>query len=262
MCSIVRNSESKLSHGWDRSQFLFVFPCCMSTDSELWLPAGTDFWQTRQTYPHLNSVAFSNRSRIISLHGLVTSEGAKFLFSGRWWLSSPRTFVSDTMPATFLCHQLTIAADMQSAATEKSSPAVRRPASVQTGSIQTVPRSCSDWGIFTKASGRTTAGTHLGKLSRNRPEPMQKTTACISTHKETPAQLKQPSPSNTVLNVPGNGRKVTFCSKASRFTEYIRFSYKIPSLQQIPFLTNSNYPPRVGETSRKQIPSNLTHSAC
>lgn len=44
-------------------------------------------------------------------------------------LALPRIFVSDTMPATFLCHLLTTAV-MQSAAIEKSSPAVRRPASV------------------------------------------------------------------------------------------------------------------------------------
>lgn len=254
MCPIVRNSESKLSRRWDRSQFLFVFSCCISTDSEFRLPAKTNFWQTTQTYPHLNSVAFSNKSRIISLHGLVTPEGMKFLFSGRLGFSSSQDFCFwrdasyiPLSPAYRRSHAICSYWEVQPSCQETSFCWE----TLQTGSIQTVPHSCSDWGIFTKHSGYTTAGTHLGKLSRNRPEPMQKTTACISTHKETPAQLKQSSPSNTVLNVPGNGRKVKFCSKASRFMENIHFSYEIPSVQQIPLLTNSNYLPRVGETFRK-----------
>lgn len=46
------------------------------------------------------------------------------------WLFPGFLYVYDMMPDTFLCHQLDVAADVQSAAIEKFSPAVRRPASV------------------------------------------------------------------------------------------------------------------------------------
>ena len=159
-----------------------------------------DFWQPRQTYPHLNSLTFSDKSRIISL-------GERHL---KEWSSSAKDDCSSALPMIFvrLRHDASYIplspawrySQRTISSYRKVLPSCQEASfcweTLESSSIQTATGSCSDWGIFINGFGYTTTRTYLGKLSRNIPGPMQKTTACISTHKETPVQLKQSSPSN------------------------------------------------------------------